>query len=243
MVRRARRAVRARWQGVAVVFRGNQILRATNFQKPHALPILLLQGFGSTRRCLTTLEKRLRTDGFDVFSLRLGGWFGTLNTRGIDRLAHHVLQKVAALRQRAGWDRITIIGHSKGGLVGRYLVSCLGGEAHVHTLVTLGTPHQGLPIRQLARVTPLGLVVKSLRQMRPDSRLFRHLIAHPIPPSVRCISLSSRDDPIAPAAFCQLASDHPNGQVINIEIPGLSHSDYLMKGRVYEIIRRYIRSS
>ena len=40
----------------------------------------------------------------------------------------------------SGYERVHIVGHSLGGLAARYYVSRLGGDAHVHTLVTLGTP-------------------------------------------------------------------------------------------------------
>ena len=48
----------------------------------------------------------------------------------------------------SGYERIHVIGHRLGGLIARYFVQRLGGDAQVHTLVTLGTPHQGT---QLAR--------------------------------------------------------------------------------------------
>lgn len=238
--RRARRVVLTRWHTVVVVFRGNSIQRQTDFAQTNLRPVLLLQGFGSTRRSLRILEKRLRADGFATFSLRLGGLFGTLNTRGIDVLARHVLQKIASLRERFHLGPIAIIGHSKGGLIGRYVVSCLDGAAHVHTLVTLGTPHQGFPMRQLARVTPLGLIYKSLRQMRPASKLFRYLISRPLPASVRCVSIYSRDDTIVPPMLCALSNGQPAPHVMNIEVPGLSHSDYLIKGKAYAVIREYL---
>ena len=42
-----------------------------------------------------------------------------------------------------GFERIHVIGHSLGGLIARYYVTRLGGDARVHTLVTLGTPARG----------------------------------------------------------------------------------------------------
>ena len=42
-----------------------------------------------------------------------------------------------------GAQQVHVVGHSLGGLVARYHVQRLSGDARVHTLVALGTPHQG----------------------------------------------------------------------------------------------------
>lgn len=240
--RQARRTARRHWQGLSVTFRGNRVPRRVDFQRGVPRPILLLQGFGSTRRSLTMLEKRLRADGFEVFSFRLGGLFGTLNTRGIDRIARDVLAKIESLRARYHLGKIAVVGHSKGGLVGRYLVSCLGGSAHIDALITLGTPHQGLPYQQLARLTRWGLAMPSVRQMRPTSRFFRRLRESQLPASVRCISIHSADDHVIPTPLAHWGDDHGAHQPLNIELAGISHTDYLIKSRVYEVIREQLKN-
>ncbi|MBI4367193.1 MAG: alpha/beta hydrolase [Deltaproteobacteria bacterium] len=230
----------ARWRAVAVVFHGNRVRRMTDFSDLHAIPVLLLQGFGSTRLSLSILEKRLRTDGYHVFSLRLGGWFGTLNTRAMDTIAQHVLGKIAGLRERFHLPRIHIIGHSKGGLIARYLVSCLGGDAHVATVITLGTPHQGIPPAHLRRVTPFGIFMKSIRQMNPRSPFFQRLAAHAIPPTVRCVSIASAADTVVPPQLAQLPTPAGAEHCSNVEVAGLTHTDFLLKATAYHIIRRYL---
>ena len=64
----------------------NRIERLTDFEKCEH-PVLLLYGFGATRRTVSILEQRLRRDGFCVFSLNLGGVFDTFNTRCIEELS------------------------------------------------------------------------------------------------------------------------------------------------------------
>ncbi len=214
-------------------------MRRIDFQQAIPHPILLLQGFGSTRHGLMVLEKRLRADGYDVFSIRLGGLFGTLNTKTIDRLAHLVSEKVASLRQRYTLGKLTIIGHSKGGLVGRYYITCLNGDAHCHTLITLGTPHQGLPTRQLLRVAAAGVVIPSLRQMHPDSKLFQKLRNAKLPSEVRYVSIYSTADRVTPPALCHWTTHH-HTEPTNIELSGLSHTDYLVKHRAYEALAQHL---
>lgn len=237
--RRLRRSLGHRWQVLAVTVRGNRIPRRLDFRKEIPHPILLLQGFGSTRHGLMVLENRLRAHGYDVFSIRLGGLFGTLNTKTIDQLAQLVAEKVASLRSRYRLGKLTIIGHSKGGLVGRYFVACLNGAAHCHTLITLGTPHQGLPVRQLVRVAPLGVVLHSVRQMRPASRFFQKLLHAPLPEDVRYVSIYSDTDRVTPPPLCTWAGTAP-AEPVNIELHGLSHTDYLVKHRAYEAIAQFL---
>ena len=84
--------------------------------------VLLIQGFFQTRRVMETLETRLRADGFRVVSFRLGGLLWNFNTRGVATLARRIDHKLRRLREGRDIGRVHIVGHSMGGLVGRYLV-------------------------------------------------------------------------------------------------------------------------
>lgn len=240
LYRNARRIARRQWYGLRVTFRGNRVTRHLDTKSTLGLrPILLLQGFGSTRHALLVLEKRLRSDGFDVLSLRLGGLFGTLNTRTIDKVAHDVLHKIEKLRAEHGFEKITIVGHSKGGLIARYLVACLGGAAHIGAIITLGTPHQGMPPQHMAKVARLSFAMPSVRQMRPTSKFFRTLQDATMPPDVACVSIHSYDDAVVPPHLAHWEIGRGTGTPPrNIILDGISHTDYLIKQRAYEAIRQ-----
>ncbi len=241
LYRRVRRLLVHYREGLAVAVHGNRIARRTDFARGEvSRPVLLLPGFGSTRRSLVVLEKRLRADGFDVFSIRIGGAFGTLNTRRIEPIARDVQRKIRSLRARFQLGRIAIVGHSKGGLIGRYVVSCLAGADDIHTLITLGTPHQGFSREQVVRITPLAFAMPSVRQMRSTSRFFVALAAAPVPAAVTCVSIASPNDRVAPLSCCQWQAPHGEATPLNIEVAGLTHTDYLIKRRAYEMIRMYL---
>lgn len=53
-------------------------------------------------------------------------------------------------------DRIDVIAHSLGGLDARYALTHLGLARRVRSLVTVGTPHRGSPLADLARNGPFG---------------------------------------------------------------------------------------
>ena len=127
-------------------------------------PILLVHGMVDNRAVFTVLTNRLRARGFERVV--------TLNyspvTNDIRAAAAGLAAQVEALVARTGYERIHVVGHSLGGLIARYYVQRLGGDARVHTLVTLGAPHHGTLAAYLVPVQ-LG------RQLRPNSDLFAEL--------------------------------------------------------------------
>lgn len=201
-------------------------------------PVLLLHGFLATRRAVEVLERRLRRDGYTVFSFDLGG-LRQLVRRGIDDLADHIRTKVERLYGRhPRMGPLTIVGHSQGGLVGAYYVKKLGGWRRVRSLVTLGTPHRGAPAAFAA--FPLGLVAPALFQMSPRSGFLRNLARGAWPPGVRLTSIWSRQDLLAP---------YPSGvvdtfglpYVRNVEVETEGHRDFLFRRRVYDVLAGELR--
>ena len=50
------------------------------------------------------------------------------------------------VREAVGRGKVHVIAHSMGGLDARHMITHLGMDAQVLTLVTLGTPHRGTPV-------------------------------------------------------------------------------------------------
>ncbi len=241
-VRQARKDINATVTYLKLALEGNKIERLTDFNSCKH-PVLLIYGFGATRRVFRILERRLRRDGFCVFSLNLGGIFGTFNTRCIEELAEHVHSKVERLCERYHLNKISIIGHSKGGLIGRYYIKRLGGSHRVRALITLGTPHHGNPWALLGLISPLSLFSKSIWQMMPMSPFVRKLKKGAWPRNVRFVSLYSKDDRICFYKSAML--DIPEGcsYIKNVEMFGMSHSDYIIRKTAYNTIKRELLAS
>lgn len=215
--------------------RGNEIVRRTDFTRCPK-PVLLIYGFFGTRRSFEVLEHRLRKDGYGVFSINLGGLFDAFNTFSIDQCAEKIRDKVERLYSRYDLGPLSIIGHSKGGLIGRYYVKRLGGDRRVQNLITLGTPHNGSPTAYVG-VATLGLVARSVWQMTPMSPFIRRLKIGAFPRHVRFTSIYSKQDAAAPFPTCILEDDG-NGNIFNVEVPGISHRDFLWRRPVYNVIRK-----
>jgi triacylglycerol esterase/lipase EstA (alpha/beta hydrolase family) len=214
---------------------GNQIVRRTDFNQTRR-PVLLLYGLMGTRRTFEVLERRLRRDGYGVWSINLGGLFDAFNTRGIEECAEIVRDKVERLYARFDLESLSIIGHSKGGLIGRYYVKRLGGDRRVRNLITLATPHNGSPTAYLGCVT-LGMVSKSVWQMTPMSPFIRRLKIGAFPRHVRFVSVYSKEDRASPFPCCVLEDDG-NGNIFNVDVPSITHREFLWKRSVYDVIRR-----
>ncbi|MFL5299138.1 MAG: esterase/lipase family protein [Anaeromyxobacteraceae bacterium] len=203
-------------------------------------PVLLLHGLTSTRRSAEVLERRLRRDGYAVFTLRLGGLARGIGTRGIDDLAAEVRAEVERLcAEHPGMGSLTLIGHSRGGLVGAYYVKKLGGWRRACALVTLGTPHHGTPAAWVG--LPLGVFARSLWQMTPRSRFIRRLERGAWPPGVRFVSLFSKRDRVARFPST-LIETHGLPYLRNVEVDAPGHRDLLTRKRVYDVLLAELRA-
>jgi pimeloyl-ACP methyl ester carboxylesterase len=84
-------------------------------------PILLLHGFLATARAVGWLADRLGRSGYYAHHVELGGLFGRFNTRPMEEPARVVAERVEQLARDHRCQRIDLVGHSAGGLIGRVL--------------------------------------------------------------------------------------------------------------------------
>jgi triacylglycerol lipase len=175
-------------------------------------PILMVHGIVDNHSIFTLLQRALRRRGFATMSSYDYG----LLTRDIPTAAQLLGEAVEKLAANSGYERIHVIGHSLGGLIARYYVQRLGGDARVHTLVTLGTPHAGTEVARPFRRLPLA------GQLTPGSSVLREL-AEPAP---HCrtrflVFASDLDHMVRPTGNARL--EHPDLSVRNIDVRGVGH--------------------
>jgi hypothetical protein len=183
-------------------------------------PILLVHGMVDNRAIFTVLKRRLRRRGFgQVFTINYSPV-----TNDLRQAARVLALEVEALVAKTGYERIHVVGHSLGGLIARYYVQRLGGDERVHTLVTLGTPHEGTLTAHL-------LPVRLCRQLRPGSDLYDELAA----PAERCRTRfvaywSDLDQMILPHDSGRL--EHDDLSVRNVKVHGVGHMSLPLDGQV-----------
>ena len=183
-------------------------------------PILLVHGLVDNRSIFTVLRRALRRRGF--------GRIWTMNyhvlTSDVRAAAQRLAATVEAICEQTGYERIHVIGHSMGGIIARYYVQRMDGDARVHTLVTLGSPHGGT---RAAHLLPRGVC----RQLTPRSEIVTEL-AEPAPSCrTRFVSFwSDLDVLIVPKRAARV--EHPDLSARNIFVRGVGHMSLPIDVRV-----------
>jgi len=122
--------------------------------------IILIPGVYENWRFMRPVAKLLATHGFDVHIIDGLGY----NRGTVEAMAKVVKQYITANEL----SDITIIAHSKGGLIGKYLLALFADQSTIRQLITLNTPFSGsfyayfLPIRSLRIFTPHSKILTSL---------------------------------------------------------------------------------
>lgn len=183
-------------------------------------PILLIHGLVDNRSIFALLRRQLRRRGFGrVWTMNYRPW-----TADIRAAARQLGSSIEAICEQTGYERIHVVGHSMGGLIARYYVQRLGGDARVHTLVSLGTPHNGT---RAARLVPRGVC----RQLSPGSDLVAELNAPVESCQTRFVSFwSDIDALIVPKQSARL--DHPDLSARNILVRGVGHMSLPIDRRI-----------
>jgi len=125
------------------------------------LPVVLVHGFfgfdrigvpGVKLHYFRGIVRHLESLGYDVHAVRLPPF------ASVPERAKVLVDAIAALPHA----RVDLIAHSLGGLDARYALAHLGLAAKVRSLVTIGTPHRGTPLADLATNGPINLARKAI---------------------------------------------------------------------------------
>ncbi len=177
--------------------------------------VLLVHGFLCNRGFWNPWIRQLTAQGVPVVAVSLAPVFGS-----IDDYPAIVETAVRRLELATGRKPL-LVGHSMGGLAIRAWMREHGGEARVHGVVTLGTPHHGTWLGHWAHGA-------NGRQMAPDSAWLQQLAAGETASSRRlflCV-YSHCDNVVFPASSACL----PGANVCHV--PATAHVDLIHQPRV-----------
>ena len=145
-------------------------------------PIVVLPGVYETWRFLEPLIRRLHDDGHPVHVIDPLG----RNDRSVPVAA----RLVADYLEANGLGDVVLLAHSKGGLVGKYVMSLGGGGARISGMLAVAAPFAGSRYARL-------MLLPSLRIFTPDDptilALSREATVNP-----RIVSVYGRFDPHIP---------------------------------------------
>lgn len=211
--------------------RGNRRDRSSSFENlsDDARPVLLIHGFMGTRGSMYPLEKRLEEDGFCVFSFNLG----VINLRDIRASAFRIHRKIEAILNQTNVEKIDVVAHSMGGLIGLYFIKKLGGHKRVKKFIMMGSPVNGT-WAALAGIATVGLYSASTWQLLPRSRFLDELHQGPLPKDVEIHTLSAARDWVCPPKSTRLRGS------ITHSIQ-LGHSSLVVSSQVYAHIHNILR--
>jgi triacylglycerol esterase/lipase EstA (alpha/beta hydrolase family) len=135
-------------------------------------PVLLVPGYGGGTAALQGLADRLTAIGRDATVVNLpGNGTGDLNASA-DALG----QAATAALERTRRDSVDVVGYSAGGIVARLWVRD-GGADVTRRVVTLGSPHHGTTLADLAGDVAPGQCPVGCLQLTTDSDVLRQLNA------------------------------------------------------------------
>lgn len=190
------------------------------------------------------MAERLRRDGFRpfIFGLPGGGLGDIADTSSV------LAAFVDSVRTQTGAARVDLVGHSQGGLVGRYFVKNLGGAAAVDSLVSLGAPHYGTALANLAAFFGLGdcLGVTACQQMARGSDFLNALNAGD--DTIGNVSYTNIvtvfDEIVVPYRTGHLSNDGNNANVTlqaTCPLRVVGHLGLALDGAVYDGVRDALR--
>lgn len=141
-------------------------------------PVVLVHGtFGDRRHLLEPLSHAIMGAGHCLFSLD----YGNRATGDVAASAQTLKRFVDRVRRSTGAAKVSLVGHSQGGMMPRHYIKFLGGAAHVDDLVGIAPSNHGTFV--VGSLAPLMGVVgplldgtcRACRQQATGSRFLRRL--------------------------------------------------------------------
>ncbi|MBB6626916.1 alpha/beta fold hydrolase [Nocardioides sp. KIGAM211] len=138
-------------------------------------PVVLVHGtFGDRKNLLEDLSTALVGDGYCVFSLD----YGNRATDRIQRSARELKAFTRRVLEATGAERVSMVGHSQGGLMPRYFIRFLGGARVVDDLVGIAPSNHGTGGDgggSGSAVSPTGSFCDACAQQEAGSAFLRRL--------------------------------------------------------------------
>jgi triacylglycerol lipase len=109
----------------------------------HPTPVVIVHGtFGDRKSLLDDLSSAMVDEGYCVYSLD----YGNRGTGDIPTSAKQLKAFVGKVLDATGAAKVSMVGHSQGGMMPRYYIRFLGGAAHVDDLIGLSPSNHGTTI-------------------------------------------------------------------------------------------------
>lgn len=169
------------------------------------VPVIIVHGtFGDRKSLLDNLSAAMVAEGYCVFSLD----YGNRGTGDIVASARQLKRFTTKVLDATGADRVSMVGHSQGGMMPRYYIRFLGGGSVVDDLVGLSPSNHGTTIVGDESNPLTGGLCTSCNQQAAGSDFLRRLNAgDETPGRVSYTQISTRyDEVVVPYTSAFLAA-------------------------------------
>ena len=226
-----------------VALQSSPVYRGKNLPKGNGMPVVVLPGLFANDLYLQTIHQWLKRLGYQPIRSNIL-WNVGCPKRLVQTTVEHVQSKL-----KDNPEKIAIIGHSRGGMLGKALAHYFSDR--LHSLIVVGSPlgamlalgkhglehFAGVSAENQQFANPnlvqLGRSFTQLLDPNCNSPLcsceYIDQLFEPLPPSVNVVSIYSENDPIVPAPASMMAGAH------NITVTG-SHSGLMFNEEVYPYI-------
>ena len=183
-------------------------------------PVLLVPGYGGSTDSLAGLADALVPTGRDVSVVELAGD----GTGDLEGQAEVLAAAADEALERTGAASVDVVGYSAGGIIARLWVRDHGGDEQARRVVTLGSPHHGTALAELAGGT-VGCPI-ACQQLVRDSALLNELNAGDETPEgpVFVSVWSSDDETVTPPESSELEG------ALNIPVQSICPDDSVTHG-------------
>ena len=161
--------------------------------RAHPSPVVIVHGtFGDSKSLLDRLSWSMHRAGYCVFSLN----YGNRATGPIARSARQLKAFVTKVLAATGAAKVSMVGHSQGGMMPRYYIRFLGGASKVDDLIGLSPSNHGT-FNPLLLTPGLGYLCPSCLQQQTGSAFLQHLNAgDETPGAVSYTNVVTRNDEV-----------------------------------------------
>ncbi len=208
------------WQVHGFLFRADPARYLTTDPEKahvHRLPVLLIPGIYETWQFMRPVADHLHAAGHPIHVVRqLGYNLGTVEDMAV---------LVGRYLEQQGLENVVVVAHSKGGLIGKFLLTMPHQAGRVNRLVTVNTPFSG-------SIYANFFVLPSIRAFAPGNRTLQLLRAN-IENNARITSIYGRFDPHIPGgSYLEGAR--------NVQLDTMGHFRPIGDKRVLEEIHKAI---
>ena len=190
-------------------------------------PVILVHGtFGDRRSLLDPLSLSLKRAGFCVYSLD----YGNRATGDIADSAAHLGEFIERVREITDAAKVSVVGHSQGGMMPRYYIKNLGGAAYVEDLVGLAPSNHGTAVIADEATTEATGLCRSCAQQAAGSQFLADLNAGDETPGDISYTqiVSANDEVVVPYTSGFLAEGASTTNVRIQDACALDRSDHLL---------------